>query len=229
MRRHRGVEGQGRHPDQREERRHRVHGRLRRERRDAAGPVPRQLQLVRAARQRHRGGRRHPHGAVGGSRAGSGRRLHDLEPRHHVRRHRVRRLLPGRRHLPSRQPAVPPRERQRRALHERGPVLPHELRRRREPARPLLVDRLGRQLLGRHRAVRHLRLLAPVPRAVGHRVQRRRVRLRGHHEGAPRLVLAGAAHRERRAEEARHARRAGESDEVRRRPNRHVQGHHRTL
>ena len=30
--------------------------------------------LVRAARQRHRGGRRHPHGAVGGSRAGSGRR-----------------------------------------------------------------------------------------------------------------------------------------------------------
>ena len=47
-----------------------------------------------------------------------------------------------------------------------------------KPARPLLVDRLGRQLLGRHRAVRHLRLLAPVPRAVGHRVQRRRVRLR---------------------------------------------------
>ena len=98
-----------------------------------------------------------------------------------------------------------------------------------EPARPLLVDRLGRQLLGRHRAVRHVRMLAPVPRAVGHRVQRRRVRLRGHHEGAPRLVLAGAAHRERRAEEVRHARRAGESDEVRRRPNRHVQGHHRTL
>ena len=29
------------------------------------------------------------------------------------------------------------------------------------------MDRLGRQLLGRHRAVRHLRLLAPVPRASG--------------------------------------------------------------
>ena len=70
----------------------------------------------------------------GPSRAGSGRLLHDLEPRHHVRRHRVRRLLPGRRHLPARQPAVPPCERERRALHERGPVLPHELRRRREPA-----------------------------------------------------------------------------------------------
>ena len=62
---------------------------------------------------------------------------------------KTRRLLPGRRHLPARQPAVPPRERERRALHERGPVLPHELRRRREPARPLLVDRLGRQRSGR--------------------------------------------------------------------------------
>ena len=35
------------------------------------GSVPRQLQLVRTARQHHRGGRRHPHGAVGRRRARS--------------------------------------------------------------------------------------------------------------------------------------------------------------
>ena len=99
------------------------------------------------------------------------RRLHDLEPRHSARRLRVQRGPHGRRHLPARQPALPARERERRALHERGSVLSHELRRRREPAEALQLDRLGRQLLGRHRPVRHL-LLSLVPGALRHRLQR---------------------------------------------------------
>ena len=106
---------------------------------------------------------------------------------------------------------------------------PHELRRRREPARPLLVDRLGRQLLGRHRAVRHLRLLALFPAPSGTAfnadVYDCEAITKEHLDSfwlEPRIE-SGALKKQR------HARRAGESDEVRRRPNRHVQGHHRTL
>ena len=53
-----------------------------------------------------------------------------------------------RRHLPAGQPAVPPRERERRALHERGSVLSHELRRRREPARSTTAGSSGTATTG---------------------------------------------------------------------------------